>query len=94
MKGKVFVKQMLSYLQTQSSERATYDQGQGPSALGVNEEQSRDRGQDLNSTIAQRRVQGLSSCVADSLEDSRTVERDDCKISTLTTSTRQEAAYY
>ena len=80
MRGKVFIEQMISYLQTQSSERAAYNQSQSSSAFGVNEEQSRDCSHDLNCTIAQRRVQGLGGCVADVFEDTRAVERDDCKV--------------
>lgn len=80
MRGKVCIESMTSYLQTQSSEQATYNQSQGSSAFGVNEEQSRDRSNDLDGTIAQRRVQGLGSCVTDPFEDSRAVERDDCEV--------------
>ena len=40
-----------------------HNQSQGSSALGINEEQSRDGEHDLNSTIAKRGVQGLGRCV-------------------------------
>lgn len=47
----------------------TYNQSQGSSAFSVDEEQSRDSGHDLNGTIAERRIQGLCSRVADILKD-------------------------
>ena len=61
IRGKVFNEQRISYLHTKSWAGATYNHSQGSSAFGVNEEQGRDREYHLNGTIAQRRVQGLSS---------------------------------
>lgn len=69
-------------------ERATYSQGQGSSAFGINKEQSRDRSHDLNSSISQGRVQRLGSCVADVGENGRAIERDDCKVLRLAICTR------
>lgn len=47
-----------------------HKQSQGSSALGVDEEQGRDRGYDLDGTVAKRCVQCLGRCVADIFEDS------------------------
>lgn len=48
---------------------ATYDHSQCSSAFGVDEEQSGDGKDDLNSAITQRRIQGLRGRVAHILED-------------------------
>lgn len=57
----------------------TYDQSQGTSTFGVNEEQRRDRENDLYGSVAQRGVERLGSCVTDLLKNCRTVERNDCE---------------
>lgn len=56
----------------------TYNQTQGSSALGVNEEEGRDGRQDLNGTVSKRGIKSFLIVVTDSLEDTRTIERDDC----------------
>lgn len=56
----------------------TYNQTQGSSAFGVDQEKGRDGGQDLNGTVSKRRIESFLVVVTDSLEDTRTVERDDC----------------
>lgn len=57
----------------------TYHQGQSAAALGVDEEQRRDRENDLHGSVSQRGVERLRSCVPDLLENCGAVERDDCE---------------
>lgn len=47
----------------------TYDHGQGPPPLGINKEESRNGGHDLDSSVSERRVQRLGGRVADALKD-------------------------
>lgn len=68
---------------------ATYNQGQGPSAFGVDQEQGWDGSNDLDSTIAQRRVQGLYRCVPGAYENTGTVKGDDCKALEASTGRRR-----
>lgn len=55
----------------------TYDKTKSSSSLGVDEEQGGNSGDDLNSTVSKRGVQGLDSCVASVSEDGGAVERND-----------------
>lgn len=55
----------------------TYDQSQSAPTLGVDEEQRRDREDDLHSSVTQRGVERLGSCVTDLLEDRGAVEGND-----------------
>lgn len=80
MSGKVCKKcQSVNAVCNKRRETRTHSQGQSASAFGIDEEQSRDREDDLYSTIAQRGVQCLGSCVTDILKDCGAVERYDCK---------------
>lgn len=65
---------------TQQEEAHEWEGGQSqrPTALGINEEQGRDRGHDLDSTVSQRGVKGLINSVTDILEDGGAVEGDNC----------------
>jgi hypothetical protein len=54
-----------------------YNQTQCTPALGVDQEQSRDGENDLDSTVTQGGVQRLVRVAQHTLEDGRTVERDD-----------------
>lgn len=47
----------------------TYDHGQGSPPLGINKEESRNGGHDLDSSVSERRVQRLGGRVADALKD-------------------------
>lgn len=84
MKGKVWGMNQSAFSHIISGNRLTYRQCQSSSALGVNQEQSRNSSHDLDSTISEGSVQSLSVGVTNVREDSRTVERDNCK--TLETS--------
>jgi hypothetical protein len=55
----------------------TYDHTKSSATLGVDEKQGRDREDDLNSTIAERCVQGLVRRITGLREDCRAVEGDD-----------------
>lgn len=57
--------------------RVTYSQREGAPPLGVDKEQSRDREDDLDGTVAEGRVQSLSGGVSDVGEDGGAVERND-----------------
>jgi hypothetical protein len=63
--GGEFVSHVLVFLP-----RITYNQGQSPSALGVDEEQCRDCRHDLDSTVPEGGVQGLNWGITNILEDS------------------------
>lgn len=73
MRGKVFwrkcqcARNHFSYSAT--SLFGTYDHGQGPPPLGINKEESRNGGHDLDSSVSERRVQRLGGRVADALKD-------------------------
>lgn len=54
-----------------------YDQTKCTPALGIDQEQCRDGKHHLDGTITQGRVQRLVSVLQDTLENGRTVERDD-----------------
>lgn len=54
----------------------TCPHAKGPSTLGVNEEQSGNRENDLDSSVTQRSVQSLVRGVTGLGKDGRTVERD------------------
>lgn len=55
-----------------------YRERERASALCIDEEQRRNREDDLNGTVAQGGKQRLVRGVAGVLEDGRAVERDDC----------------
>lgn len=80
MNGKVWNGKGLVRLKSDISlgGRGTYGQSQGPTALGVNEEEGRNRRHDLDRTVSQRGEKGLISSVADILEDGGAVEGDNC----------------
>ena len=54
---------------SQTHLKATYRQSEGSSTLGIDQKQGWNGGNDLNRAVAQRRIQGLSRCIADPLED-------------------------
>jgi hypothetical protein len=54
-----------------------YDQAQRTSALSIDQEQGRDGEDHLDSTVTQGGVQRLVRVSQHTLEDGRTVERDD-----------------
>jgi hypothetical protein len=60
----------------------TYDQTQPSPSDSVNQEQGGDSENDLDGSVAQRRVKSLLGSVADVGEDSGTVEGDDWQVST------------
>lgn len=57
----------------------TYNQSQSAATLGVDEEQRRDRENDLHGSVTQRGIECLRSCVSDLLKNRGAVERDDCE---------------
>jgi len=59
---------------------STHNQCQSSSALSVNEEQSRDSEDDLNSTITEGCIQCLGVIVPGLFENGRTVEGDNYKM--------------
>lgn len=61
MRGKVY---MLSVCGFSMGKRETYNHGQCAAAFRVNQEESRNGGHDLNSSISQRGIEGLSVGVA------------------------------
>lgn len=69
MRGKVFIGETESAIFPETRAKMTYSQRQGSSTFGVDEEESRDSGHDLNSAIAERCVQGLLGGVADIFEN-------------------------
>ena len=52
----------------------THEQSQSPSAFRVDQEQGGDRGQNLDSSEAQRCIQGFDLGIADVFENGGTVE--------------------
>ena len=64
-----------------SKRHESYNQSQGPATFGVDEEQCRDREDDLHGTVAQRGEQGLVRSVTGVFEDGRAVEGNDCAVS-------------
>jgi hypothetical protein len=57
-----------------------YYQRESSPPLGINKEQGRNCGDNLNGTVAQRCIECLIRSVADILEDGGTIEGDDCNM--------------
>lgn len=55
----------------------TYDQSELSATLRIDDEQSRNRENDLYSAVAQRGIQSLSRSVSSIAENGRAVERND-----------------
>jgi hypothetical protein len=77
MRGKVCVILVSHAVMSRMSSSIAYDQTQCTPALGVDQEQSRDGENHLDGTVAQGGVQRLVRVAQHTLEDGRTVERDD-----------------
>lgn len=81
MKGKVWFGCQSSCPCSKEARRGlTYDESEVATALGVNQEQGGDSEDNLDSTVAERSVQGLVLGVANIAEDARAVEGDDCNL--------------
>lgn len=63
--------------------KSAHDQTKLAASLSVDQEQSGDGENDLNSSISERGVQSLGISVTGFAEDRRTIERNDCEISVL-----------
>ena len=73
----IFIEQRQTTCEQEDAHEGEGEQSQRTTALGVDEEQRGDGGEDLDGTVAQGGVEGLVGGVADVLEDAGAVEGDD-----------------